>query len=117
MIVLLATPAARQRALLSVPTRCRSTPIATKGLRVMVRVDPEGTVNVRLAAWARDRAKDSWRSLLRLPSRPRPSLHRRPSAMDRYQDKQPRTSEEPTAQDVRRPMLSDIDARDADRQG
>jgi hypothetical protein len=48
MIVFLATTAARQRALLSVPTGCRPTPITTKGLRFLVRVDPEETVNVRL---------------------------------------------------------------------
>src|SRR5919205_3387111 len=36
--------------------------------------------------------------------------------MDEYQDEQPGASEEPTAQDVRRPVLPDTNARDAARQ-
>jgi hypothetical protein len=42
--------AVRQRVLLSQPTLRRSTPITTTALSLIVRVDPEGAVSVRLVA-------------------------------------------------------------------
>jgi hypothetical protein len=35
---------------LSLPTPCRSTPIATTALRFVVRVEPEGKMEMRLLA-------------------------------------------------------------------